>query len=211
MLTQTQVALLQAAADGSDDHQHGILATVCDLVDGFVRVKQLTDRTIVDHGDPETAASVLSAVWAHVSAAANALSDVGHALADVAPPSPGLASIFRASAEAYARREDYRFADPKTCGTTRVASARRRRQPCQVPDRLGSDLPCPQPVAPGARLRGRAAGRSPAVRHDELAHDLRHLGIVMTEADRADTAIDYLTRARDLANRAEQPTVRFRA
>jgi tetratricopeptide (TPR) repeat protein len=157
--------------------------------------------TLDDH---RLAAQFLTTAWAIVPPDAETtwcdeLRDCGHRLSTTAPESPGLAGVFRRSAAVYHARGDYRFAEAE--GLQELAVRRELDDPDEhvaaldsltrtflARDRLHLAMDCADE---------RLAVHIDHDRHQDIAVDLQHLGVLLLVSDRADTAVDYFTRARD--------------
>jgi tetratricopeptide (TPR) repeat protein len=177
------------AARWFDSHREQILAVA---------------QEAVAHGDPRTAASFLVAAWSLVPPETDAywcdsLRECGRSLSEVLPASPVLAGVYRRTAEVYFARGDHRIAEAE--GLRELAVWRRLDDPDEhvealaalartflARDRLHRAIDCADERL-SVHLRHQ--------RHDAVAEDLQRLGALMIRAGRADTAVDYLTRARD--------------
>ncbi|ONI91785.1 hypothetical protein ALI144C_00665 [Actinosynnema sp. ALI-1.44] len=163
-----------------------------------------TAREAVRGDDPRTAATFLTAAWELVPADmdttwCDSLRECGHDLSATGAESPELAAVFRRSAAVYYARGDYRFAEAE--GLAELAVWRELDDPDEhvaaldslartflARDRLHRAMDCADERLEVHIEHGR--------QHD-IAADLQHLGRLMLLADRPDTAVDYLTRARD--------------
>lgn len=177
-----------------------------------------TAQEAVTNGDPDTAARLLARIWAVIPASTDAawcdaLRDCGRRLKASLPNSRTMATVFRRSAALFLERGDHRIAE--TEGMRELAIWRRLDDPDGHVSALNA-------LARTFQARGRlnrvidCASRRLAVdvRHGrtiEVAHDLRHLGVVMLQANRPDTAVDYLTRARDAFDELPQTTAQQHA
>lgn len=165
-------------------------------------VRIVVDRVRAGHGEPDAAAVFVTAAWGLLPAGVgndwcDQLRDLGHELSLVVPPSPALAAVFHRSARVYVDRDDVRFAEAE--GLAELGVWRELNDP----DRHAAVLDWLERIY---RRRGRWHLAMDCVderlalfddQPDRFTAELHHLGALLIEADRPDTAIRYLTRARD--------------
>jgi tetratricopeptide (TPR) repeat protein len=158
-------------------------------------------ESLIAGGQPETAVSLLSQVWTIVPAQAqppwcSRLRECGTLLATELPTSRVLAEVLQYSARACIQQGDYRNAEfdgMRELAIWRqlddypgaVGALRRLADTFRLRDRLHLVIDCADQILTWS------------LRHqDQVAGALRNLGLVMVEAGRVDSAIDYLSRAR---------------
>ncbi|ALG06420.1 hypothetical protein AOZ06_05300 [Kibdelosporangium phytohabitans] len=196
-------------------------STVEDVVEWFNDNRRQILATVQDavaNGEPETAAQLLVRIWPIVPTTTDAvwcaaLRDCGQRSAVSLPSSRVMAAVFRKSAAFFLACGDHRVAE--TEAMRELAIWRRLDDPDGHVRALNSLSRIFQARGRLHRVIDCAARRLAIhVRHHrplDVAHDLRHLGAVMLQAHRPDTAVDYLTRALDAFDELPETTARQHA